>query len=109
MTVTIIPNLCQECHQHHHGTVVKSCRFCSDLQFPEQILCDLVRNEHRGEATFECDAFRPKLLVVKDDHTKAAQTKDLIETIREPSQKEKWFKAYAVQQLKMNPDQIYTK
>jgi REP element-mobilizing transposase RayT len=37
-----IPNLCQECHQHHHNTVVKSCRFCRDVRFPEQILCNLL-------------------------------------------------------------------
>jgi hypothetical protein len=38
-----IPDLCQACHKYHHATVVNACPFCSDVQFPEQVLCDLVR------------------------------------------------------------------
>jgi REP element-mobilizing transposase RayT len=106
MSVTI-PNLCQECHKHHHTTFVKECRLCSDLRFPEQILCNLVRDEIRDEDSFECHAFRPKLSVVSRDDTEPSQTEDESDNTEGMSPKEKWFKAYAVQQLGMNPDLIY--
>ena len=103
----IVPNLCQECHKHHHTTFVKACRLCSDLQCPEQILCNLVRDDIRDENSFECHAFRPKLSVVSRDDTEPSQTEDASENTEGMSPKEKWFKAYAVQQLGMNPDLIY--
>jgi putative transposase len=103
----IIPNLCQECHKHHHTTFVKECRLCSDLQFSEQILCNLVRDDIRDEDSFECHAFRPKLSVVSRDDTQPSQTEDASENTEGMSPKEKWFKAYSVQQLGMNPDLIY--
>jgi len=103
----IIPNLCQKCHKHHHTTCVKECRLCSDLQFPEQILCNLVRDDIRDEDSFECHAFRPNLSVVSRDDTEPSQMEDASENTEGMSPKEKWFKAYAVQQLGMNPDLIY--
>ena len=106
MSVTI-PNLCQECHKQHNSTLVKECRLCSDLQSPERILCNLVRNEIRDKDSFECHAFRPKLSMVNRDDTEQSQTEEASENAEGMSQKEKWFKAYAVQQLQMNPDLIY--
>jgi REP element-mobilizing transposase RayT len=82
---------------------------CSDLPFPEQMLCTLVRDEIRDEDSFECHAFRPKLSVVNDDKTEPSQTEEPSDDIGRTTQKEKWFKAYAVQQLEMNPDLIYAK
>jgi hypothetical protein len=38
-----IPTLCQACYKHYRSTVVKACPFCRDVQFPEQVLCDLVQ------------------------------------------------------------------
>ena len=105
----IIPNLCQECHKQDNSTLVKACRLCSDLQFPEQILCNLVRDDIRDEGAFACHAFRPKLSVVTRDDTEQSQTEDASEHTEGMSQKEKWFKAYAVQQLEMNPDLMYAK
>jgi putative transposase len=107
MTATSIPNLCRECHKQHHETFVKECRFCSDQQFPEQILCNLVRDDIQDEDSFECNAFRPNLSVVNRDDTAQPQTKDVSENTEGMSPKEKWLKAYAVQQLEMNPDLIY--
>lgn len=109
MTTTIVPNLCQECHKHHHTTFVKECRFCSEQQFPEQILCNLVRDEIRDRDSFECHAFRPNLSVVNrdGDDTEPSQTEDMSKITAGMSPKKKWFKAYAVQQLEMNPDLIY--
>ena len=104
-----IPNLCQECHKHRHRTCVKVCRLCSDLQFPEQILCDLVRDKIRHDDSFECHAYRPNLSVVNrdNDDPELSQTEDVNKNTEGMSPKEKWFEAYAVQQLEMNPDLIY--
>ncbi len=101
-----IPDLCQACHKYHHATVVNACPFCRDVQFPEQVLCDLVRDNDGDEQAFYCDAFRPTLSVVHHDHTEAAHTEDVSENTVSMSPKDKWFQAYAVQQLGINPDLI---
>jgi hypothetical protein len=44
-----IPDLCQSYHKYHHTTVVKACPFCRDVQFPEAMLCDLVRDNDGDE------------------------------------------------------------
>ena len=59
-----------------------------------------------GDA-FECHAFRPTLSVVNHDNTEQSKTEDPREDIGSTFQKEKWFEAYTVQQLAMNPDMIY--
>jgi len=101
-----IPDLCQACHKHHHSTVVKECPLCSDVQLPEEILCDLVRDHDGDEHGFQCSAFRPTLSVMHHDHTEAAHTADSRENTVSMSPKDKWFQAYAVQQLGINPDLI---
>ena len=47
-----IPDLCQACHKYHHATVVNACPFCRDVQFPEEMLCDLVRDDDGDETAF---------------------------------------------------------
>jgi len=101
-----IPTLCQACYKHHHSTVVKACPFCRDIQFPEAMLCDLVREGHSEKYPFHCAAFRPTLSVVDHDQTEASLTEEGSEDTVSMSPKEKWFRAYAVQQLSLNPDLI---
>jgi len=101
-----IPTLCQACYKYHHTTVVKACPFCSDVQFPEQVLCDLVRVNDGDEQAFHCAAFRPTLSVVHHDETEVSPMEDVSENTVSMSPKDKWFRAYAVQQLGMNPDLI---
>ena len=60
-----IPTLCQACYKHYRSTVVKACPFCRDVQFPEQVLCDLVREGQSEKQPFRCAAFRPALSVVQ--------------------------------------------
>jgi hypothetical protein len=67
------------------------------------MLCNFVRDETSDEDAFECHAVRPKLSVVNHDNTAQSQTEDPSDDI---SHKEKWFKAYAVQQLEFNPNLI---
>jgi hypothetical protein len=101
-----IPTLCQACYKHYRSTVVKACPFCDDVQFPEQVLCDLVRDNDGDEQAFHCAAFRPTLSVVHHDETEVSPMEDVSENTVSMSPKDKWFRAYAVQQLGMNPDLI---
>ena len=75
-----IPTLCQACYKHYRSTVVKACPFCRDVQFPEQVLCDLVREGQSEKQPFRCAAFRPALSVVQHDQTDAAPRKKAAKT-----------------------------
>jgi REP element-mobilizing transposase RayT len=86
--------------------VIKACPFCDDVQLPEQVLCDLVREGQSEKPPFRCAAFRPALSVVQLDHTEALHREESDEDTVSMSPKDKWFRAYAVQQLSLNPDLI---
>jgi REP element-mobilizing transposase RayT len=101
-----IPTLCQACYKNYRSTVVKACPFCADVQFPEQVLCDLVREGHSEKQPFRCAAFRPALSVVQHEHTEARHMEEGSEDTVNMSPKDKWFRAYAVQQLSFDPDLI---
>lgn len=101
-----LPSLCHDCHKHHHSTVAKACPFCRDVQLPEATLCDLVRGTNGDEQTFHCAAFRPTLSVVNHDETESSHTQEGSENTVSISPKDRWFRAYAVQQLGMHPDLI---
>ena len=101
-----IPTLCHACYKHYRSTVVNACPFCRDAQFPEQVLCDLVREGQSAKQPFRCGAFRPALSVVQHDHTDALPLEEGSADTVSMSPKDKWFQAYAVQQLSLDPDLI---
>ena len=101
-----IPTLCQACYKHYRSTVVKACPFCDDVQFPEERLCDLVRESQSEKQPFRCAAFRPALSVAQPDPTEARPMEEGSEDTVNMSPKDKWFRAYAVQQLSLHPDLI---
>jgi REP element-mobilizing transposase RayT len=101
-----IPTLCQACYKHYRSTVIKACPFCDDVQFPEQVLCNLVREGQSAKQPFRCAAFRPALSVVRHDEIEASPAEEDSEDTVSMSPKDKWFRAYAVQQLSFNPDLI---
>src|SRR5262245_65784595 len=101
-----IPTLCQALYKHYRSTVVKTCPFCSDVQFPEQGLCDLMRAGQSEKQPFRCAAFRPALSVVRHEEIEARHMEEGSEDTVNMSPKDKWFRAYAVQQLSFNPDLI---
>src|SRR5439155_21357726 len=72
----------------------------------EQVLCDLVREGQSEKQPFRCAAFRPALSVVQPDHTEARHTDEGSADTVNMSPKDKWFRAYAVQQLSLSPDLI---
>jgi len=99
-----LPTLCQACYKHYRSTVVKACPFCDDVQFSEAMLCDLVREGQSEKLSFRCAAFRPALSVMQHDYTDAAHVEDVSASTTSMSPKDKWFRAYAVQQLSLDPD-----
>ena len=101
-----VPTLCQACYKHYRSTVVKACPCCRDAQCPEQVLCDLVRQGLSEKQPFRCAAFRPALSVVRHDEIEASPAEEGSEDTAKMSPKDKWFRAYAVQQLSFNPDLI---
>src|SRR2546421_5182250 len=94
-----IPTLCQACYKYYRSTVVKVCPFCHDVQFPEQVLCDLVREGQSEKQPFRCAAFRPALSVVRHNEIEASPAEEGSEDTVNMSPKDKWFQAYTVQQL----------
>jgi REP element-mobilizing transposase RayT len=96
----------QACYKHYRPTVVKTCPFCDDVQFPEAMLCDLVQEGQSEKQPFRCAAFLPALSVVQHDHTEALPMEEGSEDTVNISPKDKWFRAYAVQQLSLHPDLI---
>jgi len=101
-----IPTLCQACYKHYRSTVVKVCPFCDDVQFPEAMLCDLVQEGQSEKQPFRCAAFRPALSVVHHNEIEARPMEEGSEDTASMSPKDKWFRAYAVQQLSFHPDLI---
>src|SRR5215831_13764550 len=101
-----IPTLCQACYKYYCSTVVNACPFCADVQFPEATLCDLVREGQSEKYPFRCGAFRPVLSVVRHDEIEALLAEEGSEDPVSMSPKDKWFRAYAVQQLSLDPDLI---
>src|SRR5215813_4134809 len=101
-----IPTLCQACYKNYRSTVVNACPFCDDVQFPEQVVCDLVREGQSAKLPFRCGAFRPALSVVRHDEIEASPAEEGSEHTVSMSPKDKWFQAYAVQQLSHHPDLI---
>src|SRR6266704_1619621 len=101
-----IPSLCQACYKHYRSTVVNACPFCDDVQFPEAMLCDLVREGQSEKQPFRCAAFRPALSVVQPDQMEALHMEEGSADTVSMSAKDKWFRAYAVQQLSLSPDLV---
>jgi REP element-mobilizing transposase RayT len=101
-----IPTLCQACYKYYRSTVVKTCPFCADVQFPEQVLCDLVREDQSEKQPFRCAAFRPALSVVRHDEIEASPAEEGSADTGSMSPKDQWFRAYAVQQLSLSPDLV---
>ena len=102
-------NNCKNCLIFHKPAIVRECDICKDLKFQESILCELINAGKEGNGIFSCPEFKPFLSVVRkiDKHEKKTTLKTQNSTDKGMSNKIKWFKAYALQQLKMNPDQIH--
>ncbi len=101
--------LCKKCHKNNIQKITKTCRFCQDATFSQRILCDLVRQNHTEENMFDCQAFQPMISVVSSNDSPSVLTPPISQENQLNTDPQKWFKAYAIQQLKQDPDQVYAK
>ena len=92
---------CKKCFKYYNPVISVNCSFCQKYGFQENILCDLTRIV-QNSSEIECFAFKPNISVVGKD-------KEIFEAVpnsdndKKLSERHKWLKAYAVQQLKSNP------
>ena len=101
--------LCDKCHKYQTHKPFKECDFCVKLGFSEDLLCWIARNGADHGNLSECGAYRPKLSVVspKQHILESIEVKEM-----EPrgfTDKDKWFGAYAKQQLQLNPETVQFK
>lgn len=108
------PTRCQTCYKYHHHTIDKTCPLCHRIAFSEHILCDLIREGHDEVRPFECLAFRPNLLLIagRRQISTAITPESEFEEAQHTSQetlrwKDKWFLAYAKQQLQFYADHVF--
>ena len=109
-----LPQKCQECLKSAVSSIHKKCRFCQDIKFEEEILCELNRCLQRP-SEFKCHAFQPVLKLVdsldpKDQKSPAnSRENPRPESIKKflQSDKVKYQRALAVQRLTDDPDEVF--
>ena len=101
----IFSSECIACHKSRPSIVDKNCDLCRDMDFQEEMLCDLNRSVQE-RLNFECKAFRPMLKLAGTENSLSAEP--VPETEEESllqSESFKYKKAHALQRLKRNPDE----
>ena len=104
------PEKCLACAKSSKPFIHDECSFCQELNFQEELLCDLNRST-QNPAFFECHAFRPLLKVVASSGQKPrrkpkVQLAGITLEKRLDSDKVKYQRALALQRLARNPDDI---
>jgi putative transposase len=105
---------CLECDKYYRSRPITGCRVCRELEFEEGILCDLNR-AIQDSPHFFCHAFHPRLhLAGQAEDTllsspALADRKSRHKSIQEimASDKFKYQKALALQQLNRDPDGFF--
>jgi len=104
------PEKCLSCAKSSKPFIPAGCRFCQDLSFQEEVLCDLNRST-QGPDFFECHAFQPSLKLVASSgqetlmEPKAQLVGNSLEKLLD-SDRVKYQRALALQKLACNPDDI---
>lgn len=95
---------CDKCFKYYNPVVIENCSFCDDYMFHENILCDLTRFV-QDQNEIECFAFKVHLSLVgkNNEFYEIVSNNDNDQKLLE---RDKWLKAYSLQQLKSDPDQI---
>ena len=104
------PGKCLECAKSSKPFIHGGCSSCHNLNFQEEILCDLNRSTQDSNF-FECHAFQPllKLVVRSGQETPAVPKIQSAESSLEKlldSDKIKYQRALALQKLARNPDDV---
>ncbi|MDF1593287.1 MAG: transposase [Desulfobacterales bacterium] len=104
------PAKCLECAKSSKPFIHGKCRFCQDLNFQEEVLCDLNRSI-QNPTFFECHAFQPLLKLIsssgqntRPEH-KVQSAKITLDKLFN-SDKVKYQRALALQKLARNPDDV---
>jgi len=104
------PKKCLECAKSSKSFIHDRCSFCQDLNFQEEVLCDLNRST-QNPTFFECHAFQPQLKLVASSGKETRpqpQVQSVEITIEKllDSDKVKYQRALALQKLSRNPDDV---
>jgi len=104
------PAKCLECAKSTKPFIHGKCSFCWDMNFQEEILCDLNRST-QNPTFFECHAFQPLLKLIpssgqenRSDHKVESAETALDRLVN--SDKVKYHRALALQKLASNPDDV---
>ena len=104
------PEKCSGCAKSSKPFIHDGCSFCQNLNFQEELLCDLNRST-QNPAFFKCHAFQPLLKVVAPSGQKTRREPKVhpsgftLEKLLD-SDKIKYRRALARQRLARNPDEI---
>jgi REP element-mobilizing transposase RayT len=104
-----LPGLCRKCSKSYKPNVHDKCRFCRDIGFKEEILCDLNRSVQSSK-DLECHAYMPALELVpnvgalSDDEKDEGLTDGIEELLN--SDRFKYRRTLAVQRLRRDPDAV---
>ncbi len=101
------PEKCLACTKSSKPFIPAGCRFCRDLSFQEEVLCDLNRSTQET-VFFECHAFQPllKLVTSSGQKTQMAPKDQPVGITPEKlfnSERVKYQRALALQKLARNP------
>ena len=109
-----LPAKCGECAKSDSSGFHRKCGLCRDLEFNESVLCELNRAV-QDITDFECHAFEPILKAVSHEEERMAGTAS--PPLKRPqkgsysglldSDKIKYQRALALQQLKRDPDGVF--
>ena len=101
--------LCDKCHKYQTHKPSQACDFCARLDFSEDLLCRIARGGADHGNLSECGAYRPRLsLVSPKQHISIPVENEATEPCGFTA-KDKWFRAYAKQQLRLNPEAVQFK
>ena len=101
-----IPTLCQTCYKHYRSTVVKACPFCTDVHFLKRCCVTWCERVRARSIHFVVRLFDQRCLSCVMTRSEASPVEECSEDTANMSPKDKWFRAYAVQQLSLHPDLI---
>lgn len=98
---------CEKCFKYYNPVIPEECSLCRDYPFPGNILCDLTQSAQDTSNNFECYSFKPNLSVV-DKNKEVFESLQIDDKKVQLSERQKWLKAYAIQQWKYDSDKIFS-
>ncbi len=98
---------CKNCFKYYNPVISGTCILCKNYSFHENILCDLTRSVQETCNVVECYAYKPNLSAVGEAKNIYKDLKIDNESM-ELSEGQKWLKACALQQLKQDPDKVFS-